>query len=398
MGSEHLHDGLPALLAPQFNLLGYSRQQPRPEGLNELVHAVHGTPRRGQVQVKVCWVRVRRHRMTTVPPVGQGVRHQPGVHHSPRTGGQEQELVEQVRNLDARLMDDDEDQAAQLLADDAQSLDAELCVRGRQPRGRLVSEEDCSALGHAARQGDPPALAPRAAAHLATANVGARDPRKAEGGQQHVQRPLIELLRDVPETEGLQPEVELHRLPHSPMLRHDVLLADVGGNALEEMVPGMAVYEDLAVVRRGLLVGKAIQQGALPTSAWAHQRNEITGLEMAGNWLQDSLLSSVWLASRERNIFECQAGSGPWKKRLRDAGACRERTFEQSSDLLLLRREPLHHIAPAVVGVLPWRFDSSRVALKAVTSAGSGAAFVPFPRGLRQLTVLAEQGLAGSGL
>mmetsp|Transcript_47553 Transcript_47553/g.133889 ORF Transcript_47553/g.133889 Transcript_47553/m.133889 type:complete len:344 (+) Transcript_47553:1191-2222(+) len=295
------------------------------------------------------------HRVPARLPVVNRARHWPRVDDAARLRSEQQELVEQLRDLHARLMDDHEHEHGDLLADDAQGLDAELGVGGREPGGRLVGEEQRGPLRHAAREGDAPALPPGAAAHLVAADVGVGDTHEAEGREQQVQRLVSKVRGHVRQTGRLQPPIELHRLPDLPVLRHDVVLADVRGDALEEAVPRVAVHQDLALEPRGLLPRQHVQQRALPTAAWAHDRHHLPRLEVARDRLQDHPAAAARLRQRVGEVLEGHRGGGPLNDRRRDHRGGRQRVVEERLRAPVLLGHPLQELLAVVVPALPRR-------------------------------------------
>mmetsp|Transcript_2777 Transcript_2777/g.8353 ORF Transcript_2777/g.8353 Transcript_2777/m.8353 type:complete len:262 (+) Transcript_2777:1142-1927(+) len=239
-------------------------------------------------------------------------RHAPVVHHAAGLRREEDELVEEPRHLDAGLVDHHDDGNAPLLGHDLEDLDAELRVRGRQPRRGLVAKHQMGAADQTAGQAHPPTLAARDAAHVLAADLRVLHVQQAQVAQQAVEVCGDLPLRHLGRHGLLEHTVERHRLADGPMRRHDVCLPDVRDHPGEEGRPFSPVEAHLTAVLRRLLPRQNVHQRRLPAARRPHEGHQLARADVSAALFQNGLLHRplavlrVGLLHGKAHVLPCQ--------------------------------------------------------------------------------------------
>mmetsp|Transcript_20492 Transcript_20492/g.43566 ORF Transcript_20492/g.43566 Transcript_20492/m.43566 type:complete len:395 (+) Transcript_20492:1041-2225(+) len=378
MGLQHLHHRPAHGLG--LHMLSYvcidARLLPLLVMLGEEVGRVLRATGRHQVQVYVRRVGVLWHWVPALSKVIQSLRHRSIVDHAAGPARQQDQAIKEFRDLHSRLVDYDQDRHVHLLAYDPQRPHAELGIGSGEPRGGLVAKEQGGARCDPTGQSHSPALAPGDAAHLRSADEGLRNTRQAEGAQQQVHGRFFDSTSNGAGGVVLERQVELHGLPHRPVLRHHILLAHVGGHTLEEVVPGTAVQEDGPVVASGLLHREHIQQGRLAATARAHDGHELPGREVAAAWSQDRLPTAICLDCCEGHVLECESSRRSRQGRSWDHGIWADDSLKERLCRLVLLVQVLLHLLWTPILMLPRRADACLVALQLIDTEAPAAALL----------------------
>mmetsp|Transcript_76869 Transcript_76869/g.168009 ORF Transcript_76869/g.168009 Transcript_76869/m.168009 type:complete len:227 (+) Transcript_76869:1234-1914(+) len=159
--------------------------------LRVLLHHYVLVPRRNDVHHPIHDVGTVRHRVADLLAVVQRISHRAIVDRasaiSSGVGGQHDQLVEQLSNLNARLMDDDDAGQSDSASQELQNLDACFSVGGTQTRCGFVCKHQLCTCDQAACQSDTSLLAARNATTVGTTHDGVLDMGEPQGGQDQVQ-------------------------------------------------------------------------------------------------------------------------------------------------------------------------------------------------------------------
>mmetsp|Transcript_73426 Transcript_73426/g.191249 ORF Transcript_73426/g.191249 Transcript_73426/m.191249 type:complete len:237 (+) Transcript_73426:894-1604(+) len=187
-GPEHVADGTALGSQGLFEQHVDAKLQAAGEVRHQRARGIPGAAWRHQVEVPIGGIHARRQAMSTLLHVGFRLRHGAEIRKAPRARGQQDECVELLSDLPAGLVDDRDDENAQHLRERPQGGHAESCVGGREPRGRLVEEQNRGFRHDAPGDRHTPPLATRDAPHLRAPHVRVGDVEQAKGRQQAVDR------------------------------------------------------------------------------------------------------------------------------------------------------------------------------------------------------------------
>mmetsp|Transcript_10838 Transcript_10838/g.44376 ORF Transcript_10838/g.44376 Transcript_10838/m.44376 type:complete len:304 (-) Transcript_10838:154-1065(-) len=245
------------------------------------------------VDEEVCRVDVLRAREASSLEVLHTLAGRPEVGHASLR--QHHQLVEEVEDSTARLVDRADDGAA-LLAQVVQCLQDTVGVVGIEAGRRLVEEDDTWVRDEAAADREPLLLSSRDASPELGADPGVPD----LGEAQHLNELLHPLLSLLGADRGgkLEVCVELQCFSHGEQALKAVVLRHVARESIESLVRLAAVHADVSSnVARVLPLSKHIKQRTLAGASCTDDCEKLPRPHRARHVLEDCL----WL------LLECEA-------------------------------------------------------------------------------------------
>mmetsp|Transcript_379 Transcript_379/g.1093 ORF Transcript_379/g.1093 Transcript_379/m.1093 type:complete len:373 (+) Transcript_379:1099-2217(+) len=234
---------------------------------------------------------MRRHGPAHAAAIRHEVRHRTGhrsvIHEAAGPRRQQQQPVEERRDLGARLMYNYHDQRSVLVRDVPQRSDHKLRVRRREARRRLVGEETVRPGAQTFGERDASPLAAGDAADVRASELRIRDVREAEVFQEAVVCSVDKIRRRAEGQIGLEPLVKCNSFSDGAVFEAHVLLRHVRRDKSERPVARPAVEVHSARVGGGLDVGNHVEKRRFAATGRPHERDELRRLEVAARRLQD---------------------------------------------------------------------------------------------------------------